>query len=80
MTREQEAELVNACNDGITGRYVSPVLTRLRTAWLEAHDREREIFKAEILSHPNPRRHEQEKGQPFWGFEVGLISVRGVLN
>jgi hypothetical protein len=49
MTREQEAELVNACNDGITGRYVSPVLTLLRTAWLQADANERELFKAEIL-------------------------------
>jgi hypothetical protein len=49
MTREQTAELVNACNDGLTGRYVSPVLTRIRTAWLEADANEREIFKAEIL-------------------------------
>ena len=49
MTREQEAELLTACNDGLTGRYVSPVLTKLRTAWLEAHANEREIFKAEIL-------------------------------
>jgi hypothetical protein len=50
MTREQEAELVNACNDGITGRYVSPVLTQLRTAWLQADARERETFKAEIFA------------------------------
>jgi len=49
MTREQEAELVNACNDGLTGRRVSPVLTLLRTAWLQAGAQEREIFKAEIL-------------------------------
>jgi hypothetical protein len=50
MTREQEAELVNACNDGITGRFVSPILTQIRTAGLQANANEREIFKAEILS------------------------------
>ena len=49
MTREQEAELLTACNDGLTGRYVSPVLSQLRTAWLQADVKEREIFKAEIL-------------------------------
>lgn len=53
MTREQEAELVNACNDGLTGRSVSPVLTRLRTAWLEADANEREIFKTEISLRPS---------------------------
>jgi hypothetical protein len=50
MTREQTAELVNAFNDGITGRYVSPVLTKIRAAWLEADEKERAIFKNEILS------------------------------
>jgi hypothetical protein len=33
----------------LTGRYVSPVLTLLRTARLQADAKEREIFKAEIL-------------------------------
>jgi len=54
MTREQTAELVNACNDGITGRYVSPVLTLLRTAWLQADANERAIFKAELVRPPEP--------------------------
>jgi hypothetical protein len=45
MTLEQTAELVNAFNDGITARHVSPALTLLRTAWLQADASEREIFK-----------------------------------
>lgn len=49
MTRETEAELINACNDGLTGRYVSPMLSQIRIAWLQADAKEREIFKAEIL-------------------------------
>jgi hypothetical protein len=52
MTREQTAELVNACNDGITGRFVSPVLSQIRIAWLQADANEREIFKAEISRAP----------------------------
>ena len=49
MTTEQRAELTTAFNDGWTERYVSPVLTQLRTAWLQADVKERAIFKAEIL-------------------------------
>ncbi len=52
MTNEQRAELTNAFNDGLTGRYVSPVLTLLRTAWLQADAKEREIFKTEITRTP----------------------------
>ena len=52
MTNEQRAELVSAFNDGLTGRYVSPVLTHLRTAWLQADAKERAVFKAEIARTP----------------------------
>jgi hypothetical protein len=50
MDRETVAELINAANDGLTARHVTPALTQIRTAWLQADANEREIFKAEILS------------------------------
>jgi hypothetical protein len=53
MTPEQKAELVCAFDDGFTMHHVSPVLTRLREAWLEADAKEREIFKAEINQAPS---------------------------
>jgi hypothetical protein len=53
MTPEQKAELVCAFDDGFTIHHVSPVLTRLREAWLEADEKERETFRAEIVQAPS---------------------------
>jgi hypothetical protein len=52
MTNEQQAELVGAFNDGISGRFnpddpTSPI-ARLRGAWSEASGTERSVFKTEI--------------------------------
>jgi hypothetical protein len=50
MDRETVAEFVNAANDGLTARHVTPMLTRIRICWLQLDPNEREIFKNEILS------------------------------
>ena len=52
MTREEEIELIEAFSDGLSGRYVTPALQRLRLAWSLASNEERAIFKAEIARTP----------------------------
>jgi hypothetical protein len=54
MTREEEIELIEAFSDGLSGRYVTPALQRLRLAWSLASNEERAIFKAEIVRTPEP--------------------------
>jgi len=54
MTREEEIELIEAFSDGLSGRYVTPALQRLRLAWSLASNEERAIFKAELVRTPEP--------------------------
>lgn len=53
MTNEDRAELIGAFNAGLSGAYdpTDPTrpIARLKAAWEEASDLEREIFKSEIL-------------------------------
>jgi hypothetical protein len=52
MTREEEIELIEAFSDGLSGRYSTTALQRLRLAWSLASNEERAIFKAEIARTP----------------------------
>jgi hypothetical protein len=66
MTPEIEAELIAAWNDGFCLPPTDPYLAglaRLRAAWSTTTDRERAIFKGEILR-PADRRLYEVIGAP----------------
>jgi hypothetical protein len=61
MTPETEAELIEAWNEGYCLPPTDPYLAglaRLRAAWSTATDRERAIFKEEILRPADRRLYE----------------------
>jgi hypothetical protein len=51
MDRETVVELFCAAVDGLSGRHVTPALSKARQAWLLLDADEREVFKGEILKH-----------------------------